>query len=59
VTAKPLSRIAAAVAAMAVPQMPVKWTDLISDENISGKLTVDAQRHKVFPIAKGLQVRAH
>jgi hypothetical protein len=27
--------MAAAALAMAVPPMPVKWTDLISDENIS------------------------
>jgi hypothetical protein len=33
---------------MAVPPMPVKWTDLISDENMAGKLTTKTQRHKVF-----------
>jgi len=37
VTAKPLSSIAAAAAAMAVPPIPVKWTDLIADENMGGK----------------------
>src|SRR5271156_4337570 len=29
--------MAAAVAAIAVPPMPVKWTDLISDENIAAQ----------------------
>jgi len=48
VTAKPRSFIAAAALAMAVPPMPVKWTDLISDENMAGKLTAKTQRHKVF-----------
>jgi hypothetical protein len=28
--------MAAAADAMAVPPMPVKWTDLIPDENMSG-----------------------
>jgi hypothetical protein len=32
----------------AVPPLPVKWTDLISAENIPEKLTVPARRHKVF-----------
>jgi hypothetical protein len=30
-----LSSIAAAADAIAVPPMPTKWTDLISEENIS------------------------
>jgi hypothetical protein len=29
--------MAAAADAIAVPPMPVKWTDLISDENMAGK----------------------
>jgi hypothetical protein len=46
--AKPRSNIAAAADAIAVPPMPVKWTDLISDENIAGILTTQTPRHKVF-----------
>jgi hypothetical protein len=30
--------MATAADAIAVPPMPVKWTDLISDENIAGKI---------------------
>jgi hypothetical protein len=35
VTVKPLSNMAAAALAMAVPQIPVKWTDWMADENIA------------------------
>jgi hypothetical protein len=35
VTVNPFSIMAAAAEAMAVPQMPVKWTDLIADENMA------------------------
>jgi hypothetical protein len=40
--------MAAAALAIAVPPMPVKWTDLIADENIRTKLTTKTPRHKVF-----------
>jgi len=40
--------MAAAAEAIAVPQMPVKWTDLIPDENIPVKLTARPLGHKVF-----------
>jgi hypothetical protein len=40
--------MAAAAEAMAVPPMPVKCTDLISDENIAGKITAKTPGHKVF-----------
>jgi len=33
---------------MAVPPMPIKWTDLISDENMTGNLAVPPPGHKVF-----------
>jgi hypothetical protein len=40
--------MAAAADAMAVPPMPVKWTDLIPVENIPEKLTAKGRINKVF-----------
>jgi hypothetical protein len=40
--------MAAAAAAMPVPPMPVKWTDLISVENIQKKLNHQDARTQSF-----------
>jgi hypothetical protein len=40
--------MAAAADAMAVPPMPVKWTDLISDENMSKKFNRQAAKAQSF-----------
>jgi hypothetical protein len=53
VTAKPLSSIAAAADAIAVPPMPVKWTDLISDENIAGKFNRQDATAQSFSTTNG------
>ena len=42
----PVQTPSAAANAIAVPPMPVKWTDLISDENSSGKISAKTPGRK-------------
>jgi hypothetical protein len=46
--------MAAAAAAMAVPAMPVKWTDLMGDENIPQIKSRSRRRIKFFASPSGV-----